>query len=105
MKLLKIISNFIFLVRYKSSDHKKFRSYITNFYDHYNDTQFSFNSFRITKCRFYEYPKRFIIEIHSLSPGMIIGPRGRHIDDFKAYMQKRYSKPIEIKLEETNPFK
>ena len=95
------------MVRYQSDAHRKFRSFITNFYDHYNDGHkvYHFGSFRITKCRFYDFPKSITIEIHSLSPGMIIGPKGETLDRFKAFMQKRYSKPVNIQINETNPFK
>jgi ribosomal protein S3 len=77
---------------------------IISFYDNYS-AEFHYNMFRITKCRLYNYPKGIVIEIYSLSPGMIIGPKGKHMDDFKTHMQKRYSKPVKIILEETNPFK
>jgi ribosomal protein S3 len=108
MRILSLItsrfSKWYFQMRYKTPEHRQFRSFITNFYDQYS-TEYHFNSYRITKCRLYNYPKRILIEIHSLSPGMIIGAYGRCLDDFKAYMQKRYSKPITVKLEESNPFK
>ena len=105
MKSMTPLLKFIFKVRYKSDEHRKFRSLFTAFYDQYNDFEYSFSSYRITKCRLYNYPKSIVIEIHSLSPGMIIGINGKCIDAFKAYMQKRYDKPITVNLQETNPFK
>jgi ribosomal protein S3 len=46
-----------------------------------------------------------IVEIHSLSPGAIIGKRGECIDRLKSYLENQLAKPIEINLQETNPFK
>lgn len=102
--LIKTIIRWFFLVRYKTDEHKKFRVYFTNFYDNY-DLSLHYNAFRITKCRFYNFPKHITIEIHSLSPGMIIGIRGECIDRLKAFLTAKYKKPINIQLEETNPFK
>lgn len=105
MKLIKSIQRWYFRVRYNTIEFRKFKGLICNFYDNYYENEFHFNSFRITKCRIYDYPKYISVEIHSLSPGMIIGPHGKHMDDLTAYLQKRYSKPIKITLEETNIFK
>src|SRR5688572_19022401 len=93
-----------FRCRYNSKRFKQFKGLIMSFYDNYSP-EFCFNNFRITKCRLYNLPSAMRIEIHTLSPGMIIGKGGKCYDDLKAFLQKRYSKPIEIKLEETNPFK
>jgi ribosomal protein S3 len=105
MKWINALYRWAFRIRYATATHRQFRAYVTHFYDHYNENEYSFNQHRITKCRFYDFPKSITIEIHSLSPGMIIGPKGETLDRFKAYMQKRYPKPIHIRLEETNPFK
>lgn len=94
----------LFCVRYGSLDHKLFRAYVTNFYDNYNP-EHSFNSYRITKIRIYDFPRKIVIEINSLSPGMIIGVRGNTIDRFKNFMQSKYKKPLSVKLEESNPFR
>jgi len=77
---------------------------VINFYDHY-DPEYTFYSYRITKIRMYDYPSSIVIEIHSLSPGMIIGIKGETLERLKFFFQARYLKPITIKLEETNPFK
>lgn len=95
---------FIFRCRYNSKTFKTFRYFICDFYDNYN-VEYSFNSYRITKCRIYNFPKRIIIQIHSLSPGIIIGKGGKDILKLENYMQSRYSKPVKIELKETNPFK
>lgn len=95
----------IFIINYNSDAHRKLRSLITSFYDHY-DSNYSFNTYRITKCMFYNFPNYLLVEIHSLSPGMIIGERGNCLDRLKDFIQKRYpEKTIKISLEETNPFK
>lgn len=105
MKLIKLIKKRIFRVRLSSEEFRKFKAFITNFYDYHFAPEFHYSSFRITKCRIYNYPSSITIEIHALAPGMIIGPYGKHIDALKEYMAKRYSKPIIIDLQETNPFK
>lgn len=98
------ILKYIFRVRYKSKEFKLFRAYVTNFYDNY-DLSHTFNSYRITKIRMYNYPKSVVVEIYSLAPGLIIGIKGTAIDRFKSFIQKKYSKPVKIILEESNPFK
>lgn len=105
MKLIKSIYKHIFRVKYDTDKFRKFRSFITNFYDYHFEPTYTYSHFRITKCRMYDYPDYITIEIHSLSPGMIIGPQGMHLDHLKEYMSKRYSKPIKIEIMETNPFK
>ena len=105
MNLLKLFRNWRYRVHYNTKEFKIFKGLVMNFYDHFYENEFHFNNFRITKIRLYNYPTYFLVEIHSLSPGMIIGPSGKHMDDFTAFLQKRYSKPIKLKLEETNPFK
>lgn len=108
MRTMKFITNLvkvIFRLRYSSDTHRKLRSLVVNFYDYYNEHKWTFNSYRITKCRFYNYPRSLVIEIHSLSPGMIIGKQGQCIDSLKEHIQKRFKKTVVIKLEETNPFK
>lgn len=104
MKLINHLWILLFKVRYNTKLSCRFKSCIINFYDYYN-TEWHFNSYRITKISLYNMPKKMIVEIHSLSPGMIIGKSGKCIDRLKAHLQKSFSKPIEIKLEETNPFK
>jgi ribosomal protein S3 len=94
----------LFKVKYKSATHNKLKAYFTSFYRNHFVPTFDYNNFRITKCCFYNYPSHLLIEIHSLSPGMIIGPRGEHMEALTEYMQKRISKPVKLKLEETNPF-
>lgn len=103
--LLINIKRYIFRVKYGTEKFRKFKAFLINFYDYHFEPEFHYYSFRITKCRLYDYPHSITIEIHSLAPGMIIGPRGEHIDALKEYMSKRYSKPIKIDLQETNPFK
>jgi hypothetical protein len=104
MKYLKSCILFIFRSRYNSNEFRHFKGLMQSFYDNY-DPEFEFNRYRITKCRLYSLPSSILIEIHSLSPGMIIGKGGKCYDDLKTFMQKRYTKPVTIKLEETNPFK
>lgn len=103
--LIKLITKWYFMVKCNSKEFIKFKSLFTSFYDYHFEPEHHFNSFRITKVRLYFLPKEIIIEIHSLAPGMIIGPYGKHMDALKEYMSKRYSKPIKIDLQETNPFK
>jgi ribosomal protein S3 len=105
MKIFKSFQQWRYRVRYNTEEFKKFKSWVINFYDGYNENEYHFNTYRITKFRLYNYPKHILVEIHSLSPGMIIGKSGKCLDDFTAYLQKRFSKPIKIILEETNPFK
>lgn len=104
MKIIKSIKKWLFRVRYNTDEFRKFKAYITNFYDGY-DTQWTWNNYRITKCRLYKYPKSIVVEIHSLAPGMIIGLKGECIDRLKAFLSGRYGKPVNIDLHETNPFK
>lgn len=104
MKILRKLILFIFRVPPTTKKFKHFKALFINFYDCYN-TEWQFHSFRITKCRVYDLPKKMIVEIHSLSPGMIIGKSGKCIDALQAHLQKKFSKYVEIKLEETNPFK
>lgn len=91
-------------VKYDSDLFKEFKSSLICFYDYYSD-DWHFNNYRITKCRLYNFPNKMIVEIHSLSPGMIIGKSGKCIDALKFRLEKVLSKPIEINLQETNPFK
>lgn len=105
MQLLKLIKKSIFKVRLSSEEFRKFKAFITNFYDYHFEPELHFSNFRITKCRMYNYPRSITIEIYALAPGMIIGPYGKHLDALKEYMSKRYSKLIIIDLQETNPFK
>lgn len=104
LKYIKYWALFIFRCRYNSKHFRQFKGLIISFYDNY-DSEMGFYRFRITKCRIYNLPSSIIIEIHSLSPGMIIGKGGKCYDDLKTFLQKRYTKPVTIKLEETNPFK
>lgn len=99
------VYKWFFKVKYNTHEFRKFKGFITAFYDDYFEPEFTYSHFRITKCRIYTFPKSILIEIHSLSPGMIIGPKGAHIDALKTYMQSRYSKSVNIDLKETNPFK
>ncbi len=103
-KWLQNIFKWFHQVHYNSKEHKRFRGYVTNFYDHY-DPGYGFSNYRITKIRLYDYRKKIVIQIHSIAPGMIIGKSGNTLDRFKSYMQTRYGKPIQVTLEETNPFK
>lgn len=103
-KLFKAISKWFFKVSYETPEHKKFRAYITNFYDNY-DPNLHYNMYKITKCRVYNFPKQIVIEIHSISPGMIVGPRDECIERLKSFLGSKYKKPISIDLQETNPFK
>jgi len=105
MNIKTLFSKWFFKVKYKSDKHNKLKSFFTIFYDNHFEPEFTFQNFRITKCIFYDYPSHILIEIHSLSPGMIIGPRGEHMNSLTAYMQKRITKPVKIELKETNPFK
>lgn len=98
------VLKYIFRIRYNTKEFKIFRQYVISFYENY-DTEYTFNSFRITKIRMYNYPRSVVIEINSLSPGMIIVVRGRTLDKFKSFIEKRYSKPVTVVLEESNPFK
>lgn len=104
MKVIRKLWLLLFKVRYDSNEFRRFKSAVINFYENYS-SEWHFNSYRITKCRLYNLPAKMIVEIHSLSPGMIIGKRGECIDRLKALLQKQFYKPLEIKLEETNPFK
>lgn len=105
MKINAHFLKWLFKVKYKSDTHNKLKSLLISFYDNHFEPNIHYSNFRITKCRFYNYPSHILIEIHSLSPGMIIGPRGEHMDALTAYMLLRFPKPVKIKLEETNPFK
>lgn len=105
MKIINSIRKQIFVVGRNTDKFRQFKAFITNFYDYHFEPDHHYASFRITKCLFYNYPNSITIEIHSLAPGMIIGPRGKHMDALKEYLSKRYSKTINIELKETNPFK
>lgn len=94
-----------FRIKYNSPIHRKLRSLVINFYDYHHEPEFNYLHFKITKCRFYDYPSYMLIEIHSLSPGMIIGARGKCLDAFTNFMKSQLSKTVKIQLEETNPFK
>lgn len=104
MKMLNKLIRFLFRVRYNTKTFQRFKTTISYFYDGY-DESIHYNSYKITKCRLYSFPSKVVVEIHSISPGMIIGKRGECIDRLKALLQKQFTKPVEIKLEETNPFK
>lgn len=47
--MLTSILKFIFRVRYKSDTNRKLRMFVTNFYDQYNEHEFHYNNYRITK--------------------------------------------------------
>lgn len=98
------ICKWLFKVKYKTNEHRLFRAYVTNFFDNY-DAHLHYNTFKITKCRLYNFPQKIVIEIHSISPGLIIGKRGECIDRLRSFLGSKYKKPIDIQLEETNPFK
>lgn len=102
---VKSFKKWFYKVEYDTQEFRKFKGFIIAFYDYHFEPDYHFHSFRLTKVRLYIYPKSITIEIHSLSPGMIIGKSGKNIDALQAYMQKRYSKPVKIDLQETNPFK
>jgi ribosomal protein S3 len=99
------IKKWIFKIKIGSPLHNKLKAHITNFYSYHFEPYFSYHNFKITKLKFYNFPSCLTIEIHSLSPGIIIGPRGEHIDALTDRLKDKFDKPVKIQLEETNPFK
>ena len=105
MKAINNILKWFFKIKYDSDFHSKLRSHVIYFYNYYFEPEYSYSNFRLTKCRFYNFPSYVLIELHSLAPGLIIGASGKNIDAFTKFLQKKISKPVKIKIEETNPFK
>jgi hypothetical protein len=105
MNIISVFYKWRFRIKYNSASHRRLRSLVINFYDYHSEPEFHYLHFKITKCRFYDYPSHMLIEIHSLSPGMIIGARGKCMDAFTNFMRSQLCKPVKIQLEETNPFK
>jgi hypothetical protein len=99
------IKKLVFRIKAGSAFHKTLKTHFTNFYAYHFEPELSYHHFKITKVKFYNFPSYLLIEIHSLTPGMIIGPRGGHMDALKNRLNDIFNKPVKIQLEETNPFK
>lgn len=52
----------------------------------------------IVKTGIERFPEKIHIKLHCTKPGLIIGQRGKNIEDFKAQVGRIVNKPIDVKI-------
>lgn len=80
-------------------DSRVFRRQISNyFYEEYNSDIISC----FTDVKVFDYKSKFILQITTQRPGILIGKGGHTIDALKGFLNNgQFSKPIEIDLKES----
>lgn len=99
LRLKRAMLHFWMQISSNEIDSKIFRRYISLYF--YEDYSYEVITY-FTDVRVFEEKSKFVVEITTNRPGILIGRQGSTVDSLKDWLNKgHFTKPVEIRIEES----